>query len=503
MKILYYLYTSNQTNNPMKTKSFIKVFGFISLFMLSYNTFCQPPDSLWQYHLGGAGDDLGFDVIESTNAGEYILVGKTKSFGNGMFDGYVMKLDNSGAKVWEKYYGGAYDEQLLSICPAHTGGYVATGFIKSIPGERTAVWVQFIDEQGDSVLSKTFNTQYDCWGLHISPTNSQGYAVSAVMSAGFGAGDEIWLFKLNTVGDTIWTHAYGRANQDYGEQVIQTSDGGYIIAGRTYSSYTPESCDAWVIKTDASGDSLWTRMYGGDNEDMFNCVIETDDGYIFAGNAESFGSGYAEFWAVRTDDNGDTIWSRTDGDDVQHLCFEIFETGEGNYVLAGYSGLLTPSFDTYLMEIDPDGNMIWEARSGHAQANEIMYGFSPTFDGGYIATGHTTYYTAYKDELVALKLGPAGSGISGNYTSGEEWLKIFPNPVYGQTSIRFYNPVSGMVRLMLLNLMGIPVRTLAGAEMTSGWHEIVFDSGDLAGGIYFLRYSYASGEATFQFLISK
>ncbi len=457
-----------------------------SILLFSQNIQSQPPDSIWQYHYGGNSDEIGLDAIEG-DAGEYYVIGKTKSYGNGGYDAYILKLNNSGAVIWEKTYGGYSDEQIISVCPALYGGFVITGYISSFAQGISDIWLMWINEDGDSLWAKTFGGQSADFGLHISPTINQGYIVSASWGTGFSMGDQIYLMNLDVAGDTIWTRTYGGPNQDYGEEVIQTSDGGYIVAGRTYASYTPESCDAWVIKTDGNGDTTWTRKYGGNDEDMFNCVTETDDGYIFAGLTNSFGPGYYAIWAVRTDDNGDTVWARTYGGEGANLCYNIFETDQGHFVLAGYSSSYSQTNDVYMLEIDINGNLVWENNYGLAAGSEIMYGSRQTSGGGFIVTGKTNYYTAFKDEVFVLKLGEASSGIINEENRTEPLLYNYPNPFQANTTLNLNIIDEAAVELHIFNSMGMLMETLMDGQVLKGRKEILWDASGIIPGVYFCR----------------
>ncbi len=487
----------------MKTlRSFL--FGSLILLILpliASDLYGQPPDSLWQRHYGGSGDDQGFDAIEGHDGNEFIVIGKTKSYGNGGYDAYILKLDAEGNVKWEKSYGGAGQEQIVSICPALYGGYVVTGYTSTIAAGISDAWLMWINEDGDSLWTKTYGGESADNGLYISTNIDQGYIVSATYGTGFSMGDQIWLMKLDVAGDTIWTRIFGGPGQDYGEEVIQTSDGGYIIAGRTYATPYPESCDALVIKTDLNGDTIWTRKYGGSDEDMFNCVVETDDGYIFAGTTHSFGPGYYACYAVRTDDKGDTLWTRTYGGSSVNLCFNISEKNNGNYVLIGYSDSFSPSDDTYLIEIDIDGNLVWERNYGNPDGDEIVYGGHPTSDGGFIVTGRTNYYPAMMDEIFVLKLGPPNSGNAEPAIPEQLNLTITPNPVHQTTNISFKLPGRCEVFLALYNQLGKMVKSFIEGGINAGKQEITFDVSDFPPGVYYLKLSVPGNQAVKKIVI--
>ena len=466
------------------------------ILLLTGNIIAQPLDSIWQFHYGGTEDDQAYFAIENDD-GEFIVVGKTKSYSNGGYDAYILKLNADGVPIWEKSYGGPYEEQIVSVCPALNGGYVVTGYVLS------DVWLLWLNEDGDSVGSVIYGGPSADQGLFITNTTDQGYIISASYGGGFNIGDQVWLMKLDYSGDTVWTRKYGGPSQDYGVKVIETSDGGYLIAGRTYVTAVPEDSDPWAIKTDADGDTIWTRKYGGNDEDNFNCVIETSDGYIFGGITRSFGPGIYSVYAVRTNDSGDTIWTRTFGGDGINLCYDISETEEGNYILTGCSSSFGTYYDTYLVEIDPNGNLVWEATYGIPDGSEVVYGSSPTSDRGIIVAGRTNFFTGWKDEVFVQKLGEAGSEIIGNSLSAGGWLQVIPNPVQSSARVLVNNPGMEEVTLILYNSLGTRLKTLIDGKKMAGLQEVSFDKEGLPPGIYYLKMSAGSNQVTIKFLISR
>jgi ABC-type cobalt transport system substrate-binding protein len=121
------------------------------------------------------------------------------------------------------------------------------------------------------------------------------------------------LLSVNIAQDTLWTKTFGGSNDDYGRSVQQTTDGGYVIGGYT-SSYGNGSADVWLIKTDADGDTLWTQTYGGSNGDAGYSVQQTTDGgYVIGGYTSSYGNGSGDVWLIKTDSNGDSLWTKTFG----------------------------------------------------------------------------------------------------------------------------------------------------------------------------------------------
>ena len=140
-----------------------------------------------------------------------------------------------------------------------------------------------------------------------------GYIVSGYTSS-FGAGNtDVWLIRTDTLGNTVWTKTYGGNRYEEGWSVLQSTDGGYIIAGST-SSFKEGYNDVWLIKTDSSGDTLWTKTYGGSqDEHSFSVQQTTDGGYILTGYTTSYAVGGIDFWLVKTDSSCAILWTRAYG----------------------------------------------------------------------------------------------------------------------------------------------------------------------------------------------
>ena len=227
--------------------------------------------SRWTKYYGGDEWDFGNSICE-TSEGGYIVAGQTNSFGAGGFDVYLLRIDSSGDTLWTKTYGGINDDIGYSICKTSDEGYIITGYTSS-----------------------------------------------------FGAGwEDVYLVKIDSVGDTVWTRTYGGTDYDRGYSVCETSDSGYIIGGWT-RSFGEGSGDMYLIKTDAFGDTLWTRTFGSVNYDQGLSVQETSDGgYIITGYTASFGAGNYDVYLVKTDEFGNVGIKKERNSLPKIACAELF-----------------------------------------------------------------------------------------------------------------------------------------------------------------------------------
>ena len=258
-------------------------------------------DSLWSKTFGGADHDLGYSVQQTTDGG-YIIVGNTESYGNGDTDVWLIKTDSSGDSIWSKTFGGADDDLGYSVQQTIDGGYIITGSTWSFSNGDNNLYMIKTDDNGDSLWTKTFGEQYEDLGYSIKQTTDAGYIVAGITVSSFIGGHDLYIIKTDENGDSLWTKTFGGADYDLGYSVQQTIDGGYIIAGST-ESYGNGGFDVWLIKTDSSGDSLWTKTFGGAHNDKGYSVQQTiDGGYIICGSTNSFKIGY--IYLIKTDGNG-------------------------------------------------------------------------------------------------------------------------------------------------------------------------------------------------------
>jgi hypothetical protein len=231
-------------------------------------------------------------------------------------------------------------------------------------------------------------------------TGDGGYALAGyTYSFGSGNGDA-WLVKADASGNLQWSKTYGGAGDDFARTVVQTGDGGYALAGRTYS-FGAGNCDAWLVKADASGNLQWSKTYGGAGSDGAYSVVQTGDGgYALAGDTSW------DFWLVKADASGNLQWNKTYGGANSDRAYSVVQTGDGGYALAGYTlsfGAGGPDF--WLVKADASGNLQWNKTYGGA-SGDYASSVVQTGDGGYALAGSTASFGAGSDDFWLVKVAP-------------------------------------------------------------------------------------------------
>lgn len=263
-------------------------------------------DTLWTRTFGGTAADQGYDVRQ-TNDGGYIITGRTSSFGSGPDNVYLLKTDANGILTWTKTYGGPNPDYGNAVQQTADGGYIIGGVTYSFPpGDKNAYLIK-TDTAGNLSWSKTFGGTADDDASAVQQTSDNGYILAGGTESSGSGGADVYLIKTDANGDTLWTKALGGTSYENGAGVQQTTDGGYIICGKT-SSFGVGSTAVYLVKTDLGGNVIWSKTYGGAGsfQDVAYSVQQTaDHGYVLTGFVTSFGVA-SDVYLIKTDSSGNT-----------------------------------------------------------------------------------------------------------------------------------------------------------------------------------------------------
>lgn len=356
---------------------------------------------------GGSENDWAY-AVKQTSDGGYILAGSTHSYGAGIEDVWLVKTDMNGNMVWDKTFGGSNVDVVASVQQTSDGGYILAGWTVSF-GTGGDAWLLKTDGDGNEVWNHTFGKENTPdLVMDVQQTRDGEYVLVGSTDLGGGIYDA-WLIKTDEDGNKIWDYTFGENGNDQAKAVQQTSDGGYIIAG-SFGSPVNGYEDFWLIKTDENGIMAWDTTFGGSSGDIAYAVQQTiDGGYIIAGSTVSFGAGHADFWLVKTDENGNMLWDRTYGGSDQDYAYGMRQTSDGGYIIAGYTFSFGAGHsDAWLIKTDVNGVALWDKTFGGSEW-DYVYDIQQTSDGGYILVGSTGSFGAANDDVWLVKTDADGN----------------------------------------------------------------------------------------------
>lgn len=439
----------------------------LSFLFLSLKSFSQAPSIEWQKCLGGTNNEHAVD-IKQTSDGGFILVGATNSIDGditssyGNSDVWVVKLDVLGNIQWQKTYGGSLNEEAFSIIQTSDGGYIFAGYTRSSDGDVTLMqgssdyWIVKLNPLGDIEWQKTYGGTFGEIAYSIVQTTDGGFAIAGFTSSingdvifnnGF---NDVWVIKLNVWGELIWQKTFGGNNFDESFSIQQTSDGGFIVAGETYSNNgditnNQGASDFWVIKLNNNGELQWQKTYGGSQFDTaFSIILNSTGGYVIAGytksnNGDVVGNnGDYDFWVIKIDDSGNLVWQKALGGTGIEKANSIQQTIDGGYIVVGESssnnGYVTANLgmsDTWVIKLNANGDLIWQKSFGGSN-DDYALRVIQTIDNGYAFVGGTfsndfdvSGYNGGLDVWV-VKLFP--DNLSNHEVSLVKDISVYPNP---------------------------------------------------------------------------
>ena len=468
-------------------------------------------------------------------------------------DCWLVHLDSKGQKLWDKVYGGSQDDWLRSLVPTPDGGCILGGYsYSSMTGNKISTnyggadyWVVRLDNNGAVLWDRSFGGSADDRLSTVIPTSDGGFLIGGASNSGadgtrsspnFGTNGtaDYWVVRLDSAGNQLWDKAYGGDSDDFLTCLRQTTDGGFILGGyslsgmsgtKTSTNFNPEvlgsHSDYWVVRVDQNGDKLWDKSFGGSGRDrLFGIAQTSDEGYALGGWTLSENDGnktaarinqqqQPDYWVVRLDADGNMLWDREFGAiDGDSELGGLEETEDGGFMLVGISAgsasgnktsPLIGGNDLWLVRLDSDGNMLWDRSYGGtgfdgSPSAEPTASLSLTSDGGLIMGGSS-------------QSGVGGNKSVPNYGVADLWVtklswsvhplvQVASNSVVHQMtqcqhsvsnqSLRVWNGGSGLMAYTLTS--NVPWITIKPANgMSAGetnTHTLTFNVAALPAGDY-------------------
>ncbi len=437
---------------------------------------------LWAKDMGeGTTGGTGGALIETPDSG-FAIAASVNKYGPDGADSYFIRTDSKGNILWQKTYGGVWDDYSHNIIQTLDSGFMLTG--SSNTNLSDGVYLVKTNAQGTMSWAKKYtpNTPNEfAYGLSTLQV-SDGFVITGTTSDSITASQRVLLMKTDTGGVLLWSKAVtissGTSDQK-AHCLTQTIDGGYAVVGST-DNFGAGLTDCYLLKTDSDGNLLWTKTYGGSDYDDGSFITElADGGFAITGRSSSFGAGDMDVLTIRTDPTGTPLWAKTYGTSFYEDASSIKITSDGGFILGGYAGSYP---------LLPRGYIIKTDSAGTSNCYEVSVTPIVGSGGGVmvalpmVTTIVGTEKMGGTNAATTLPTLDYCSVTGQNELMGNSNLSLYPNPFSSQTTLQLAFPLNHAT-LTVDNYLG---QTVARIKNING-QTIVFNRGDLPSGLYFVH----------------
>ncbi|MCP4631678.1 MAG: T9SS type A sorting domain-containing protein [candidate division Zixibacteria bacterium] len=351
--------------------------------------YSAPGHVIWDTTYGG-GEDDGTTCVKQTSNGGYLITGYTYSFGAGGYDIYILRTDASGDTSWTRTFGdSAYDRGRCGI-ETDNGDFVFTGYVKQPPTDSSDIFLLKLNADGDSLWMKTYGGASSDDGLEVKQTFDGGYILCGDTRS-ISGDDDIYVIRIDSEGDTIWTFVYGDSLNDRSKSIIQTSDTCFVLTGYTNKSNLNDG-DLIIIKLDQNGNTLWTKVYVGDKFKMGYSVIETDDNDLVIAGKYVDAAETHYVYLMRTEPDGDSSWARKYRGGLDDEGHSVQMTNNNGFFVTGQIYPFSDdAWDLYVLFTDSDGSIMYDTSYGESGYSYKGRSAHHTQDNNFIVTGMNDY----------------------------------------------------------------------------------------------------------------
>ncbi len=441
---------------------------------------------------GGSGDDVARAVLETQN-GKYLLVGYSKSSGNETWDGYLVEVAPHGEQIWQKFVDLGGDEFFNDELQLSNSDYLLAGKIKAQGSDNTDALLVRTDSSGNVLWHKTYGgSENDAASAIAACPDGNFIFVGSTKSYGHGNYD-VWVVKVNPSGDTLWTRTFGGTTEEEAQDVAVDASGNIYISARTFNPYAP---DFYMLDLAPNASTHWIVSFGtGGWEEGFGVSL-LGERAVFAGYLHVGGGRSHDMCAVCMKADGDTAWTGHYGTYKDEYAYAVTTTPNNNLVMVGeqrlYSGAQK---DAVVVKITASGQQLWFKEFAHDK-DEIFRDVMVTSDGYYVLVGFTNSFGHGGRDMYLVKTTPDGevTSVASRSTSATpraySLLVNYPNPFNPSTHVRFELPRAQEVELVVKDVRGHTVKVLQRGKLAAGVHDVVWQGQDERGqtvssGVYF------------------
>lgn len=365
--------------------------------------------------VGSSEDDVAACVRQTSDNG-YIVAGTTGSVVNTNSDVYLFKLDSLGELVWSKHFGtSAGSENGKKVIQIPDGGYLVVGFSNSSGISGYDVYVIKTDAEGNLIWENKYGGDNWDFGHDITILPNGNYGIAGYTYSFGNGGSDFYYLEIDESGNEIMSKTFGGTNDDIAYSIIVSDDQKIILCGESISFGNGVS-DGYVIKSELNGNSIWSKTFGGDSLDYFADVIQISDGnFLAVGSTKSFGLNHKDFFIVKFTSSGDLVFERNIGGPGDEEAREVVESIGEIFSITGYTtsdGAGGKAIQ--LLQVNSGGWWVNSPQYG-SEKEEDGFSIDKTHDNGFIIAGITDGYNAQRFDVLIMKTDSTGNtGNSGD-----------------------------------------------------------------------------------------
>lgn len=364
----------------------------------------------WERTFGANSEDYGEAVVATSDWGA-LVVGYSESFGSDNdLDVYVVRVDVDGSVLWTNVYDEAFEEHAYGVVETADGGFVIAGDIINRPGEKANAYLLKINADG----VKEWSYQYGSPDMvetfnGIAKTTDGGFVMTGSVAPSESDQTDVLLIKVSGNGQQLWKKTYGGAMSDIG-MAVEPFKGGYVLAGSMDNPDGSVGKNVLLIRTDTNGNSIWTKSIGtNSSEEAEDLVITKDEAIVVAGHVTT---NKLQAYIAKFDENGTEVWSRAISKGVEDMFKGVVELPNGHLVAAGLSSLDIVNVDLLIAEVDENGQDVWLNNQGREETYEAAEGIALTPDGGFVMVGFNGKVSGLFNDLIVVKTDGLGNTYS-------------------------------------------------------------------------------------------
>lgn len=426
------------------------------------------------------GNEFGYTVAQTAEDG-YMIAG---TIDRNDYDILVIKTNELGDTLWSKIYEEAGEEVAQEILKTSDGGFVIVGRKDLGSDGKNDVYLLKINSSGTKEWSKTYGGTDDDWARSIAETSDGGFILAgATRSSGNGDYD-VYLLKVSGSGTEQWSKTFGAEKVDFANSVLQTSDGGFILTGVKGINVTYR--DMYIIRTNSTGDSLWTRTFGGEFDDGGTSIKQATDGGFVSSGWRTDNAGDMDVYVVKLSPTGSTDWTTVVGiQNSNEYASSIALTADGGYVMGGDQ---TPN--GLFVKTNAAGKVSWTKKLVINADTTSIQSVILTTDGGFAAVGFTLNSQNRIFLLKSDSLGKELTSLSKELSMAQNTLLLYPNPMEEYTILDFSETETPFF-VEIFDLTGKKVKRV---ECERSAKEIKILKSGITPGAYIVKATAASGK---------